>query len=404
MPIMATSFYMRNKKLIRISGIVLVALFFIVPIFVGSHGTSEADTPEFKLLSLVKSQIKSDYVEPKVDETQLEYGAIKGLLGSLDDPYTRFMEPKNYKEMTIRMSGEFFGIGIHIGMRQNQLMVIAPILGTPAAKAGLKPLDEIMTIDGEKTEKLGLNEAVSKIRGKQGTKVVIGIRRLPDEAIVDFPIVRDKILLKAVEKVEVFKKKVGYIQLATFESQNAPREFEEALNDLKNKHIQSLIVDLRYNGGGLLRNAIQISGMFLDEGAVVHTVDRNGDKRTERVSGGAIYKDKLVMLINEGSASASEILAGAIKDNKRGVIVGSHSFGKASVQKIMNLPDGSAILYTIAKYYTPSMTDISKKGIKVDLELKIPTVNIEAMKKPGYIYSYDTDYQLQKAIEIASAM
>ena len=249
---------------------------------------------------------------------------------------------------------------------------------------------------------MSLTEAVNKIRGQKGSKVVLGIAREGEASILDIAIIRDKIKLNSVDKVEVFKNKVGYVKLITFESQNTTRDLEQAIRDLEDKNIQALILDLRYNGGGLLKNAIDIASLFLSEGEVVHTIGRDGNMNTERVTGRSRFVEKpLVVLMNEGSASASEILAGAIKDNKRGVLVGQHSFGKASVQKVLKLPDGSAVLYTIAKYYTPSGTDITKKGISVDHDVKIPTGNIKMMQKPDYIYSFDTDIQLQKAISIA---
>jgi carboxyl-terminal processing protease len=390
---------MNTKKptLARKLGIVSILLVAVITVAPGYYTTSD-----FYLLETVKEHLKSDYVKRDLEDRELEYGAIKGMLKSLDDPYTRFVEPKGYKEMKVRMSGEFYGIGIHIGIRHERLTVIAPISGTPADKAGLKSLDRIMEIDGLSTDGMSLEEAVSKIRGKKGSEVILGIQRLPDKNIFDAPIVRDKIDIKAVDKKEVFEDKIGYIKLSTFESQKALFEFTNALVELKEKNIEALIVDLRSNGGGLLRNAISIASLLMDRGDVVHTVDRYGSKTTKRVSGRAKYSNKpLYVLVNEGSASASEILAGAIKDNDRGTIIGKQTFGKASVQKILNLPDGSAVLYTIAKYFTPEMTDITEKGIAVDIEVEIPSKNIEMFKDENYVYTYDTDPQLQEAIRIA---
>ncbi|MFT5171431.1 MAG: carboxyl-terminal processing protease [Candidatus Marinamargulisbacteria bacterium] len=368
---------------------------------VAVHAAPVYYSNDFPLLKTVKAYLKHDYVEKDLEDTELEYGAIRGMLDSLDDPYTRFMAPKNYKEMQVRMSGEFFGIGIHIGMRDKTLTVISPIVGTPAYRAGLQSLDSIMLIDGESTKGMSLAEAVNRIRGKRGTKVVLGIGRKGEAKVFDVPIVRGRIKLNSVDKVELLRNRVGYIKLITFESHNTTRDIEIAIRDLTAKKMAGLIVDLRYNGGGLLRNAIEIASIFLKEGEVVHTVGRDGKMKTERVSGRAIYTDQpVVILLNEGSASASEILAGAIQDNKRGLVVGRNSFGKASVQKVLKLPDGSAVLYTIAKYFTPAGTDITKKGIKVDFDVPVPTANIKVMQKPGYIYTFDSDIQLQKAIEV----
>lgn len=355
----------------------------------------------FTLLKKVQASLKAGYVDPELEDQELEYGAIEGMLASLDDPYTRFIRPKNYKEMKIRMEGAFFGIGIHIGIRDKQLMVISPIAGTPADKAGLKAKDKIMNIDGTSTKGMGLTDAVSIIRGPKGSKVVLGVISAGDKNVRDVAIVRDKIDINVVDKKELFDESIGYIRLTSFENQNAPYEMQKAIQELERDNMDALIVDLRNNGGGLLRNAIDIANMFMSTGDIVHTIDRNGNKETQRVyNAGTLFPDKpLVLLINGGSASASEILAGAIKDNKRGIILGEHSFGKASVQRVINLDDGSAILMTVAKYYTPDGTDISEKGINVDIEVGIPTANIEAAKQPDYEYTYENDPQLQAAIE-----
>ena len=375
-------------------------------------GKSESDgfyKNDFSLLNVVKFWVTSEYVDKEIDRRNLEYGAIKGYLAELDDPYTRFLEPKSHSEMKVRMSGEFFGIGIHIGMKDKGLTVISPIEGTPAYKAGLKSLDKIVSIDGDSTKGMSLNEAVTKIRGPKNTKVVLGILREGTKEPFDVDIIRDKIPLKSVDKFEVLPEtlgelavpeKIGYLRLATFESKKADSELADGIKELLKKGAKGSIVDLRYNGGGLLGNAISISSMFLDEGDVVHTVDRNGKKNSESVSGRAIYpKGPLVVLVNQGSASASEIFAGAIKDNERGIIVGRDTFGKASVQKIFPLPDDSAVLITIARYYTPDMVDITKKGIKVDIDAKIPTDNIKMMEETDYKYSIETDYQLKIAVQ-----
>lgn len=354
-----------------------------------------------RLAETVRHKIKTEYVETDISDTDLEYGAIRGMLAALKDPYSRFMEPKNFSEMKVRMQGQFFGIGIHIGMREHQLTVISPISGTPAARAGLKALDKIKTIDGKSTSGMGLQDAVSVIRGERGTTVMLGIQSDGSEDVRDVPIIRDAIKIKAVDKTERFQDKFGYVRLNTFESTSAAREMYIAIQRLMQDGIQGLVIDLRNNGGGLLENAVRIASLFMQEGDVVHTIDRNGNKTTRRVFGRPLYPyAPLVVLINQGSASASEILAGAIRDNKRGTLVGTKTFGKASVQKIINLKDGSAVLLTMAKYYTPQGTDINKTGITPDIESVIPTAAIKEASKTGYVYSYDKDPQLQKALEI----
>jgi carboxyl-terminal processing protease len=384
------------QKLIKVGCKIIIIAFAILGVSQVVAGFSK--NQDFVLLGTVKRYVQTEYVNKNVEETKMEYGAIKGLLASLNDPYTRFVEPKNFDEMKVRMKGEFFGIGIHIGMKQDQLTVIAPIAGTPAEKAGLKAMDSILKIDGKSTEGLSLEEAVTLIRGPEGSQVILNIFRKGTKLPFDAPIKRAKIEIKAVDKVEVIRDDIGYIRLNTFESQKATSEVKDALDELSQKKVKGIVLDLRNNGGGLLQNAIQIAGLFMSSAEVVHTVNREGERDTESVYGRPRYTGPLVILINEGSASASEILAGAVKDNGRGKVVGMHSFGKASVQRVINLPDKSAVLLTISKYLTPNGTDISAKGISVNIEAQIPTESIEVAKKPNWQYTYEWDTQLQAAI------
>ena len=343
--------------------------------------------------------IKSDYVEKDLDDEKLVYGSIRGMLSSLDDPYTRFMEPKAYKEMKIRMGGSYSGIGIYIGIKYNQLTVISPIEGTPAYKEKLKAGDKIMTIDGKTTKDMALEEAVSLIRGPQGTKVTLGILRKGWKEEKDFNIVRAKIDIKSL-KAKTLDRNIAYIKLNTFENLKAAREFEAALR--KSRDAEGLIIDLRGNGGGLLQNAIEIGSMFIDQGIIVQTIDREG--RTEQIesTGRVLWRKPTVVLINEASASASEILAGALRDNNAATLVGAKTFGKASVQNVRRLTDGSALLVTIAKYLTPSGEDINKKGIEPDIAVAIPTEEAEVEVEPEE--EEEEDVQLQRAIEVLKAM
>jgi carboxyl-terminal processing protease len=350
--------------------------------------------------------VKSDYVEKKVDDQKLVYGAIKGMLESLDDPYTRFMEPKPFQEMQMRMKGSYSGIGIYIGIKDKKITVISPIPDTPAEKAGLKAGDSIVSIDGKQTKDMGLEEAVSMIRGDKGTTVKLGIVKRGQKNKKEYPITRDNIVVKSVES-KMLEANIGYIKLNTFENVNAGSEIRKALNELVSGGARGLILDVRNNGGGLLSNAAEIAGMFLKKNdIIVFTVDRNGRREAMTSSGEMIWQGPLVMLINEGSASASEILAGAIRDNNYGILVGYHTFGKASVQSVRQMPDNSAVLLTVAKYLTPSGHDISKKGISPDIEVKTGKEKDNGDGEPDEkepelpIEDDEKDVQMDKAVEI----
>jgi len=337
--------------------------------------------------------VKNDYVDKNVDEQKMVYGSIRGLLDSLDDPYTRFMEPKAFKEMRVRMGGTYSGIGIYIGIKEKLLTVISPIEGTPAKKAG----DAILKIDGKDTKDMALDEAVGYIRGPQGTKVKLSILRRSWKEPKDVEIVRAKITIKSV----VYKRlngNIAYIKLNTFENMAAAREFEKALREAR--EAGGLIIDVRGNGGGLLQNAIDIGSMFIpSSGMIVQTVDREGKREQIESTGRVLWTKPVVMLINESSASASEILAGALRDNRVATLVGNHSFGKASVQNVKQLNDGSAILLTIAKYLTPNGEDITKRGISAEVTVLVPTKEAEA-ELEAEAPEEEKDIQLQRAVQI----
>ena len=270
-------------------------------------------------------------------------------------------------------------------------MVIAPIEDTPAEKAGLQADDEILEIDGVSTKGITVDKAADKIRGKEGTQVTLLIKR-KDCPVKSYTITRTNIEIKSISQKTPANVKVPddycYIRLSSFISRNAASEFGAILNNNKNK--KGFIVDLRSNPGGLLTNAIYISDMFLDGGTIVSTVDRDGYKETQRASAGVYTRKPVVVLINKGSASASEIFSGAMKDNKRAVLVGEQSFGKGLVQEINKLPFESGVNITIQKYLTPNGTDINKKGITPDIEVKLTEDDIKNKN----------DVQLKKAIEV----
>ena len=387
---------MLKKRLLL--GLIILAIGFSI---VGRGAAQSGLERELETYLQVLDIIKHDYVEKDIDDQKLVYGSIRGMLAALDDPYTRFVEPKSYKEMKIRMSGSYSGIGIYIGIKKTQLTVISPIDGTPADKARLKAGDKIVTVDGKSTKDMALEEAVSLIRGPQGTKVRLGIVRKKWKEAKDFDITRAKIKIKPV-KTKMLDNNLAYIKLNTFENLNSAREFEKALRQYR--AADGLIIDLRGNGGGLLQAAIDIGSMFVDRGVIVQTVDREGHKEQLESTGRVLWRKPTVVLINEASASASEILAGALRDNSVATVVGSHSFGKASVQNVRRLNDGSALLVTIAKYLTPNGEYINKKGIIPDVEVLVPTEEAEGdfeIEKPA---DDADDIQLQKAIEVLESM
>ena len=323
------------------------------------------------------------------------YVAINTMVASLNDPYTKFLDPKEFAEETSSIKGSLKGIGIQIAVKDGKLMVIAPIEDTPAEKAGLLADDEILEIDGVSTKGITVDKAADKIRGKEGTQVTLLVKR-KDNPPKKYIITRAEIEIKSISQKLPTDVKLPndfcYIRLSSFISRNAATEFGTILNNNKDK--KGFIIDLRSNPGGLLTNAIYISDMFLDGGTIVSTVDRDGYKETQRASAGVYTKKPVVVLINKGSASASEIFSGAMKDNHRAVIIGEQSFGKGLVQEINKLPYESGINITIQKYLTPNGTDINKKGITPDIEVKLTEEDVKNKN----------DLQLKKAIEVLSKM
>ena len=319
------------------------------------------------------------------------YVAINTMIASLNDPYTKFLDPKEFAEETSSIKGSLKGIGIQIGVKDGKLMVIAPIEDTPAERAGLLADDEILEINGVSTKGITVDKAADQIRGEEGTQVTLLIKRKDSEP-KSYTITRAEIEIKSIsqklpENINM-PKDIGYIRLSSFISRNASKEFANILTTGTDK--KGFIIDLRSNPGGLLSNAIYISDMFLDGGIIVSTVDRDGYKETQRANKGNITNKPIVVLINKGSASASEIFSGAIKDNHRGVIIGEQSFGKGLVQEINKLPYESGINITIQKYLTPNGTDINKKGITPDIVVELTEENIKNKD----------DVQLKKAIEV----
>ena len=334
--------------------------------------------------------------DSKIQTNEDAYVAINTMIASLNDPYTKFLDPKEFAEETSSIKGSLKGIGIQIGVKDGKLMVIAPIEDTPAEKAGLLADDEILEIDGVSTKVITVDKAADKIRGKEGTQVRLLIKRKDVTPNKLYTITRAEIEIKSIsQKVPAETKipdDIAYIRLSSFISRNAASEFAQILNANKDK--KGFIVDLRSNPGGLLTNAIYISDMFLDGKVIVSTVDRDGYKETQKANRGMVTNKPLVVLINKGSASASEIFSGAMKDNGRAVIVGEQSFGKGLVQEVNKLPYDAGINITIQKYLTPSGTDINKKGITPDVVVELTEEHVKNKD----------DVQLKKAVEILEQM
>jgi len=316
--------------------------------------------------------VKKHYVE-EVKSKDLVHGAIKGMLNSLD-PHSSFMTKEGYKEMQVETKGEFGGIGIQIGMKENVLTVIAPIDDTPAAKAGVKAADKIVKIDGVSTHNMTLQDAVSKMRGAPKTAVTISIVREGWKEVKDFKLIREIIKIKSV-KSKVLEEGIGYVKLTQFQEQSSP-DLAAALSKLKEEKITSLVLDLRNDPGGLLNSALDVTSQFLPKGKlIVYTKTRTGEKQEFFTGNDDHFTLPMIVLVNQGSASASEIVAGALKDWNRAVVLGTVTFGKGSVQTVIPLTDGSGLRLTTAKYYTPKGRSIQGTGITPDIVVKLEAKN-----------------------------
>ena len=326
---------------------------------------------ELQIFSKILSLTQQYYVE-EVDTKKLITGAIKGMLRELD-PHTSYMPPDVYKDFESETAGEFGGIGIEISIQNGVLTIISPIEDTPAWKAGIKPGDKVVAIDGKSTKGYSLVEASSALKGKDGAKIVLSIIRDNLDKPIDISITRGKVKIKSV-KATALDDGFLYVRITSFIENTAP-DLEKAISDFKKKengNVEGILIDLRRNPGGLLEQAIKVSDLFIKEGVIVSTIGRDPkNKEVSIASKRAPFADiPVVILINEYSASASEIVAGALQDNKRGVIVGQRSFGKGSVQSAIKLNDGSALKLTVARYYTPSGISIQSEGIKPDIEIQ----------------------------------
>ncbi|MGF1542681.1 MAG: carboxyl-terminal processing protease CtpA [Pleurocapsa sp.] len=314
--------------------------------------------------------LRQKLVKKPLHDREETYQAIEEMLASLDDPFTRLLRPEQYRSLQVNTSGELSGVGLQINVDpKTQLVeVISPLAGSPAEAAGIKARDLILEIDGVSTKALTLDEAAAKMRGVTGTKVTLKIQRYDTEKIKNVDLVRDRIALNPVySNLEIYdNKRIGYIRLNQF-SANAAQEIAHGVSKLEQQGAQAYILDLRNNPGGLLQAGIEIAKMWLDNGTIVYTVNRQGAIGSFESSHEILTEDPLIVLVNQGTASASEILAGALQDNGRALLVGEKTFGKGLIQSLFELPDGAGLAVTVAKYETPSHKDINKLGIQPDL-------------------------------------
>jgi carboxyl-terminal processing protease len=368
-------------------------IFFIILLFTFQKSFSE-NTDIYKKIDLfgeVLEKISKEYVD-EVDQSKSMDSAINGLLQSLD-PYSAYMTPESFEGMQTETSGEFGGLGIEVGMEAGVVKVISPIDNTPASKAGLKAGDYIVKINNTQVQGKSLMEAVDLMRGPVGSSIEITVRRRGVKKALIFNITREVIQIQSV-KSELIDNNIGYIRLTSF-NENSSEQIKEKINKLnKNKDLKGYILDLRNNPGGLLSQAIKISDFFLENGEIVSTRSRQAsENRKWFAKKGDLTNGKtLIILINYGSASASEIVAGALKDHKRAIILGENSYGKGSVQSIIPLKNRGAIRLTIAKYYLPSGKSISEVGVTPDIEV--------AEGSDDFKFNSETDNQLNFAIKL----
>ena len=370
----------------------LLILFSFFFIYLNTVKSAENDIyQKIDLFGEVLEKINKEYVD-EINQSESMDSAINGLLQSLD-PYSAYMSPEIFNEMQTETSGEFGGLGIEVGMESGVVKVISPIDDTPASRAGIKAGDYIVKINNIQVQGKSLSEAVDLMRGPVGSGIELTIRRRGEKKALTFKIIREVIQIQSV-KSELLEKDIGYIRLTSF-NENSGKQVEKNIKDLEKKNnIKSYILDLRNNPGGLLSQAIKISDFFLNNGEIVSTKSRKAsENRKWFASEGDLTKGKtLIVLINYGSASASEIVAGALKDHKRAILLGENSYGKGSVQSIIPLKNDGAIRLTVAKYYLPSGKSISEVGVSPDIEI--------GEESDDFRIKTETDNQLNYAIKL----
>jgi carboxyl-terminal processing protease len=375
--------------------VVLLCVFVVIGTYQAHQIASAREDvtyEQLKIFGSVLDLVQRNYVE-EIPPKQLIYGAVQGMLQSLD-PHSSFMKPEDYQELQIETKGSFTGIGIEISLKDGILTVVSPIEGTPAYEAGLKANDKILKIDGKTTKNMTLIESVKLLRGAKGTKVTISIYREGWRQLKDITLTRDVIPIQSVRS-RILEDGYGYIRVSNFQDKTIS-ELEKALKELEEgKGLKGLVLDLRNNPGGLLDQAVKVADVFLEKGLVVYTDGRMEEQkmRFEAQKNRHSHNYPIAVLVNEGSASASEIVAGALQDHKRAIILGVRTFGKGSVQTIIPLEDGSAVRLTTARYYTPNGRSIQAKGIEPDIE--IPYAPQKKPEEKDKIFHFMTERDLE---------
>lgn len=359
---------------------VIIALWFSVATVKAKEAPLMDNTRELfrrvQIFADAISIVSAEYVKT-VEIKEIVYGAIRGMMKTLDG-YSQFLDQESFREIQEETKGEFGGIGIEIGVREGVLTVITPIDGTPACRAGMVPGDRIVKIDGDITRDMTLNDAVKKLRGAPGTEVSITVVRENTDEMLDFKIERAVIKLQSIKDARLISGDIAYVRLVEFQERTA-RDLDNAIRSLSQQGAVDLILDLRNNPGGLLDSAVEVADIFLDPGMmIVYTEGRDPDQRTEFFSRKRPDHREMdiVVLVNRGSASASEILAGALQDNRRALVAGNTTFGKGSVQTVIPLKDNSALRLTTAAYYTPSGRNLMDKGIEPDVRVDRRDVSV----------------------------
>jgi len=398
------------KKAFVISSLLVVLMLSLG----GTVNSKSADTgptyEQLRLFTEVLSIVQNQYVD-EVPPKDLIYNAIKGTLRGLD-PHSSFLDPENYKEMQVETSGSFGGLGIEITLRDDILTVVSPIDGTPAYRAGLQPGDRIVKIDGLVTKDMQLSDAVKRMRGKPGTKVTISIVREGMTEAKDFEITREQIRVHSV-RTQDLGQGIAYIKLRQFQEQSS-HDMDQALEKFAKSGMKALVLDLRNNPGGLLTAAVEVTEKFVDDGKLVVYTEGRVRNQNMRFSAHAKHPYSalpMVVLVNQGSASASEIVAGALQDYGRAMVVGTQSFGKGSVQTIIPLSDGSGLRLTTAKYFTPKGRSIHGKGITPDIVVEVPKETMAATRERNNplpsadpMEDLKKDIQLQRALDVIKTM